>query len=492
VAIARNSLLGELLRAMAEFVLASSADDQGIFASDLHTGSLVHTFEESAAHPHAFGTVGGSSGHIFSVQASKALFHVWTWGDRKSCYRASLPEKTTAMAFSSDGVLCFAGSASGSIYVWQLGTGSLLKCWPAHFREITQLTVSEDDSFLVSASADATVKVFNLADVFCEHNPRPFQTWSGHALAVSSIVCLPGGSGLQRTVASASLDRTVRLWDVGTGKPLATHTLPEPVHRLATGASGSELLCACGNGQLLSFSPHCGPGESGGLYVGHTGPVLSCDVSLDGSRAASCSEADRVRVWEPRTRQCLQQLHASRNVRIASVKIVQRSAYSPGLPPFQPFQRVLTSADDLPPVPILTSGRAAALQEAMEPFASSHDFIDRISWGQAAGLEALAQCQELETEVSAAKAGQQRWASAAAGLYELLADEGIGAKSLLPDKCVTNSRASVSLAVGAAAASVGSTSDALPSQGASSTPPPETAKQKKQIQGGQKKKKRRK
>mmetsp|Transcript_72749 Transcript_72749/g.115131 ORF Transcript_72749/g.115131 Transcript_72749/m.115131 type:complete len:483 (-) Transcript_72749:43-1491(-) len=405
-----------------EVVLAASTDDQGIFATDLHTGAIVTTFEESAIQSHTFGTIGQSSSHIYAVQAKKALWHVWGWGDKKPCYRASLPEKMSSMAFTSDAALCFGGSVSGSIYVWQMGTGCLLRCWPAHFREVTQLLVSQDDCFLISASADASVQVFNLADIFCDNTPKPFHSWSGHSLAVTSVAQLPG-SGVQQTIASASLDRSVRLWDVGTGKAISARTLSEPVNRIASGPSGTELLCACGNGELRSLGLTSAPGQSDALYVGHAGAVLGCALSADGSRIASCSEADRVRVWDTKTRQCVAQVLTSRNVQISSVQIVQRGAHSARPPPFQPFQRVMTAPEDLPPVPISTIGRAAALQEALEPHVSSRDFIDRIIWGQAAGLEALARSSELEEELDKVKAERTKWANAAANLYDALAEK---------------------------------------------------------------------
>jgi len=419
---------------MGEVVLAACTDDQGILATDLRSGALVATFEESAAQPHAFGALGEGSGYIYVVQAKKALWHVWGWGDRKPSYRASLPEKMTAMTFSTNAVLSFGGSASGSIYVWQMGTGCLLRCWPAHFREVTQLVVSEDESFLVSASADSTVHVYNMADIFAEQAaPRPFRSWSGHALAVTSLALLPG-SGLQQVVASASLDRTVRLWDVGSGRQVTTRTLAEPVHSICTGPAGTELFCACGGGDLRSLSITCGPGEGGGLYTGHVGTVLSCALCADGSQVASCSEVDRVRIWETRTRQCVSQLHGSRNVQIGAVRIVQRTVHAARLPPFQPFQRLLTPPQDAPPVPLCTGGRAAALRQAMEPCASTHDFVDRVLWGQAADLEALAKARELEAQLSVARAEQARWAQAAADLYDALLEEGRGTPATDPEE----------------------------------------------------------
>mmetsp|Transcript_70149 Transcript_70149/g.195160 ORF Transcript_70149/g.195160 Transcript_70149/m.195160 type:complete len:509 (-) Transcript_70149:173-1699(-) len=402
-----------------EIVLAASLDDQGILATDLHSGAVVATFEESSAQPGAFGMIGSSSGHIFAVQAKKALWSVWAWGDKKPCYRASLPEKTTAMAFSADGSFCFAGMASGSIYVWQLGTGCLLRCWPAHFREITQLLISQDESFLVSASADSTVKIYSLADIFAEQKPRPFHSLSGHALAVTSLAQLVG-RGLSQTIVSAGLDRSVRLWDVGTGQPVTTHTLPSSVHCVSANPSSSEILCACSDGELRSIGvadSHTGPV---GLYSGHTGAVGGCAFNADGSRAASCSEVDRVRVWETRMRQCISQVHAARNIQIGAVRIVHRIACSPGLPAFQPFQRLLTAPEDAPPVPLCLGGRGVALEERLEALARPRDFVDRVLWSEESGLQSLVRAAEADEKLAAEQAERLRWSTMAAALYDEL------------------------------------------------------------------------
>lgn len=406
-------------------MLAASLDDQGILATDLRSGALVTTFEESAAQTNAFGAIGGNSGYIYAVQAKKPLWHVWAWGERKPCYRASLPEKMTAMTFTGDAGLCIGGSATGSIYIWQMGTGCLLRCWPAHFREVTQLLVSEDESFLVSASGDAAVHVYNMADIFAELTPKPFHVFSGHALTVTSLALLPG-SGMQQMVASASLDRSVRIWDIGTGKPHSCRTLSSAVNSICVGPCGAELLCACSNGDLRSFSPNCSQDETGGVFLGHSGPVLSCALNRDGSCAASCSEVDRVRVWETRTRQCVSQAHTSRNILVGSVQIVQRAAFSSALPPFQPFRRIITQPEELPPVQLGTAGRAVALQESLEPHTSAQEFVEQLVWGaqRDAGAAGSGNMRELQTQLAEAKATQARWAAAATDLYDVLVSEG--------------------------------------------------------------------
>jgi len=355
---------------------------------------------------------------VFAVNSKKAMWQAWTWGDKKPCYRGSLPEKMTAMTFSSDATLCFGGAASGSIYIWQVGTGHLLRFWPAHFREVTKLEVSEDGSFLISASADANVNVYILADVFTEKAPKPFHSWSGHSLAVTSLALIPG-RGSHQLVASGSLDRSVRLWDIGSGKALSQRSMAAPVHSISTGPSGSQILCACANGELQMFSPLSGVGEAEAVLTGHTGPVLSCDVNVDGTMAASCSEVDRVRIWELRTRQCVSQVHTSRNVQVNSVQIIQRSLHSPALPAFQPFQRLLSSQDDTAMVPLCRSDRPPPLEDTLD------DFIENALWSEVSATSGLTGTKELEARCAEAEADAVKWRKAASELYCAFVDAGL-------------------------------------------------------------------
>merc|ERR1712060_298717 len=117
---------------------------------------------------------------------------------------------------------------------------------------------------------------------------------------------------------------------------LFARTLPAAVHSICAGPNSNEMLAGCANGEIHSFNLLSNLGEDSGRYLGHIGAVLSCSMNADGSRVASCTKTDRVRIWETRTRQCITQLHTTRNVEIDSVKIVQRAAYASTLPPFQP------------------------------------------------------------------------------------------------------------------------------------------------------------
>jgi hypothetical protein len=47
------------------------------------------------------------------------------------CFAA---EQLRCVAASPDGSLVAAGGISGRVYVWQAGSGRLLRSWPAHYR----------------------------------------------------------------------------------------------------------------------------------------------------------------------------------------------------------------------------------------------------------------------------------------------------------------------------------------------------------------------
>lgn len=317
----------------------------GVFVHELHSGAPVMRFRDSNTQGRAFGIVGDDSSVMVASQVQKGLMHFWHVGKEQPSYRAALPEKITAFAFSSDGALLFAGGQSGKVYIWQFATGLLLRCIEAHYKPITHIVMAEDDSLFVTASEDALVNVYVVASALEQQHPQPLHTLSGHGLPVTGVALSAGG--IHATVVTGSTDRSVREWELSSGQQRRDFVLPSAVNAVAVSCDG-KIFAACANCKVYE----CTAGSEA-EFAGHTGPVTSVAVSDDGTMVVSSSQVDGVRIWDVATRACLRQLHQCfQNAHISGVKLGHRTACPAPLPEFKPLQRMVAEKAEGAPVAV--------------------------------------------------------------------------------------------------------------------------------------------
>jgi WD40 repeat protein/serine/threonine protein kinase len=110
-------------------------------------------------------------------------------------------------------------------------TGQLLAPRRGHRDLVASIVFSPDGQHVASASFDKTIKIWDV------HQERTPLTLTGHMMWVMELAYSPDG----RTLASASADGTVKLWDPTTGDELATLNCPFGVASVAFSPDGKTL-----------------------------------------------------------------------------------------------------------------------------------------------------------------------------------------------------------------------------------------------------------
>jgi WD40 repeat protein len=196
-----------------------------------------------------------------------------------------------------------------------------------HAKSVTSLAFSANGDTMISASEDATIRVWDVASGQCLH------LLAGHEDLVTSVRFSRDG----RRAVSTSWDQTVRLWDTVAGSETKkigdTTRTSNTKFTLAAAfvADDRQILIADAGSQLVLFDP-AAERELRRLR-GHTSAVNSVAISADSLHAASGSSDNTVRVWHLATGDSLHRFAGHTDV-------VNSVAFSPD------GRRVISGAND--------------------------------------------------------------------------------------------------------------------------------------------------
>lgn len=171
---------------------------------------------------------------------------------------------------------------------------SQLRAFHGHERSVVACAVTRDGKTFISASADRTLRLWSLGSGEC------LAILSGHDDELTSCTLVPG----DRTALTTSTDATARIWDLHGRR--AVSTLDNGGRWATAGVvtpDGERVIVGSDNGVLTVWDR--ASARRVGSLEGHTDYVTACVVTPEGRYLVSASRDRSVRVWDLGALACL-------------------------------------------------------------------------------------------------------------------------------------------------------------------------------------------
>jgi len=231
------------------------------------------------------------SSNLLVVGFSTGVFGLWEMPAFSNIHTLSISqEKISSVATNPSGEwLAFGAKKLGQLLVWEWQSESYILKQQGHFYDMNTLSYAPDGQTIATGGDDGKVKVWSTHSGFC------FVTFTEHTAPVSAVAFAKQGSVLF----SASLDGTLRAFDLIRYRNFRTFTSPSPVQFscLAVDPSG-EVVAAGSTDSFEVFLWSVQTGKLLDVLSGHEGPVSTLAFSPSGSNQLASGSWDRtVRIW---------------------------------------------------------------------------------------------------------------------------------------------------------------------------------------------------
>ena len=159
---------------------------------------------------------------------------------------------------------------------------SVVRTLTRHFDSVNSVAISPDGQTLVSGSRDKTIKIWQLS------TGRELRTLTGHSNGVSSVAISPDG----QTLVSASIDKTIKIWQLSTGQELRALTGHYgSVNSVAISPDGQTLVTGSNYVTIINIW-QLSSGQLLRTLTGHSDGVYFVAISPDGQTLVSGGSDD--------------------------------------------------------------------------------------------------------------------------------------------------------------------------------------------------------
>ncbi len=261
-----------------------------------------------------------SDGQTIAISSSTGI---WFYSadnlHNEQFYIPSDSAPVSSVALSDDSQYVVEGRWDNRVYVWALADLSQPKnVLRGHLGFVNDVAISPASSMVASASSDKTVRLWNI------ETGKLIQTLEGHQHSVTAIDFSPNG----QLVASGSRDHTVKLWNTDTGELVQQFDdVDKAVVDVRIADDGIALIALYENQQRYIYDIVTGQTISvvsddsetlnalfNGLQrdnIGFYPPVNTLEVSADGQQIAVgtgniFTPDNRVLLWDIQTKHLIQ------------------------------------------------------------------------------------------------------------------------------------------------------------------------------------------
>jgi WD40 repeat protein len=281
-------------------MLASAHRDGQICLRNIATGKVTilkgHVVQERLA---AFGSVNclvfSPDGKTFATGGDDHTVRLWNVSDGKNFSVFKTKSNVTSVVYSPDGKR-MAVSYAGGVELWDPEKEECVNRFSERSPGLYPVSFTSKGKAL-TITRDFKLPEFTIWDI---ETGKKIITCKGHTKTLDGFALNAQGT----MAASSDLDKLVLLWDVATGKNIATvYDLPDFSHVLKFSPDGK--LLACGGRPRLN-----GADATNGVHIfqvsnkrllkvlkGHQKTIYCLTFSTDGKFLASAS-SELIKVWQ--------------------------------------------------------------------------------------------------------------------------------------------------------------------------------------------------